>query len=76
MTSRRYGGEAGTTGSHEACQFVRGPRGGLYIATNKRERSIAEMDDDWMTGTLTIVDKSDGVRYVRPNSKLAQRANV
>ena len=56
--------------------FVRGPRGGLYIATGERERYITENGDDWARNTLSVVDKSKGLKYVRPGSRLAREAVV
>ncbi len=54
--------------------FVRGPRGGLYVATGARERSVGETANDFIRNQVTVQDRSEGVRYVRPGSKLARRA--
>ncbi len=54
--------------------FVRGPRGGLYVATGARERAVTQTDADFMRNMHTIMDVSEGVRYVRPGSRLARRA--
>jgi len=56
--------------------FVRGPRGGLYLATGERERRVIETGDDWHQNTLSVIDQSSGLRYVLPRSKLAQQADV
>lgn len=56
--------------------FVRGPRGGLYVATGERERFVNELDNNWMRGTLSIIDRSEGAKYVRPGSRLAREADV
>ena len=56
--------------------FVRGPRGGVYLATGERERLITEMGDDWMRGTVSIVDRSEGLKYVRPRSRLYREASA
>lgn len=50
--------------------FVRGPRGGLYVATGVVWRSMGEQD--FITGERVVVDRSDGLRYIRPDSKLAR----
>lgn len=49
---------------------VRGPRGGRYVAVGARERFITETGDDWMRNTVSIVDRSEDVKYVRPGSRL------
>ncbi len=53
--------------------FVRGPRGGLYVATGARERSIRQTENDFIRNMHTIMDVSEGVRYVRPGSRLARQ---
>jgi hypothetical protein len=54
--------------------FVRGPRGGLYVATGEiRKRGPDWMGDDFMRGVQSIVFESEGVRYVRPGSRLAKQ---
>jgi hypothetical protein len=45
--------------------FVKGPRGGLYEATGARTRKKVE---DGM-GHLYVIDRSEGLRYLRPGSK-------
>ena len=50
--------------------FVRGPRGGVYVATDERERFVTETGDDWMQNMVTVIDRSRGIRYVRPGSPL------
>ncbi len=52
--------------------FVRGPRGGLYVATGTVERSVGEQGDDFIRNMVTVQDRSEGVRYVRPGSRLAR----
>ncbi len=54
--------------------FVRGPRGGLHIATGKRSRIVMQSLDDYFRDTWSVVDKSAGTRYVRPNTRLAKEA--
>lgn len=56
--------------------FVRGPRGGLHVATGKIERRIVEDNDRWDKNLLTVAYISEGTKYVRPNSKLAREATV
>jgi hypothetical protein len=50
--------------------FVKGPRGGLYVATGSRERFASEDGDAFIRNVVVVVDKSEGVRYVRPGSRL------
>ena len=56
--------------------FVRGPRGGLYVATGTVERFVGEQGDDFIRNRVTVQDRSEGVRYVRPGSRLARKHGV
>ena len=54
--------------------YVRGPRGGLYMATGPVARRVAFTGRDFASGTVSVVDRSAGTRYIRPRSALAQAA--
>ena len=54
--------------------FVKGPRGGWYVATGERERLIGETANDWDMNTLTVTDRSHGIRYLRPGTRLYNEA--
>lgn len=47
--------------------YVKGPRGGRYIATGRRTRSVGELD--FLRDMMAVVDKSEGLRYLRPGSR-------
>ena len=51
--------------------FVRGPRGGLYLATGKVTRSVSHtINDAFIRDMVVVIDRSEGVRYLRPGSRL------
>jgi len=61
--------------------FVRGPRGGLYMATGtigRRIASPAETMDEWFyiseKGHWSVIDHSEGTSYIRPGSRLYRMA--
>ena len=54
--------------------YVRGPRGGLYVATGPVTRRAGFTGDDFMHVTMSVVDRSAGTRYIRPRSALAREA--
>jgi hypothetical protein len=61
--------------------FVKGPRGGIYMATGERTRSVSDEEFPSVTGgppigtdRLLIVDVSDGAKYVRPGTPLHDEA--
>ena len=47
--------------------IVTGPRGGRYVATGEIVRAYVEMPDDFIRGTVTVLDVSEGLRYIRPS---------
>ena len=53
--------------------FVRGPRGGIHMAGDDRERLVSE-DFDFLSGKVTVCDRSRSSRYVRPGTALHREA--
>lgn len=64
--------------------FVRGPRGGIYMATGERTREVTKRDmfaeeffwvppkgERWW-----VIDASEDVKYVRPGTKLHRQARI
>lgn len=63
--------------------FVEGPRGGIYEATGLRTRSVVkgeQLGSEWYwrrpDGMLYALDKSEGVRYVRPGTARHREAKA
>lgn len=62
--------------------FVRGPRGGVYMATGERTREVTDRDLAgeeffWRPpdgGRWWVIDASEGLRYVRPGTVLHREA--
>ncbi len=57
--------------------FVRGPRGGIYMATGTRVREVVngDLSSEWFWkephgGRLWVIDKSESAKYVRPGTRL------
>jgi hypothetical protein len=54
--------------------FVKGPRGGLFIATGEIKRATSNAyGDAFIRNTIVVKDESEGARYVRPGSRLARQ---
>lgn len=54
--------------------YVRGPRGGVYLATGERERRVGETADDFMRNRVTVMDRSEGVKRVRKGTRAYREA--
>jgi len=48
---------------------VRGPRGGRYLATGARTRTVMRDVYDWTANTWVVIDRSEGTKYIRPRAK-------
>ena len=55
--------------------YIRGPRGGLYVATGTRERFFDDqMFDAFIRNMTNVVDRSEGLRYLRPGTRAYREA--
>lgn len=46
--------------------YVIGPRGGRYRAVEPWTRTIVDNEDRWDKTMVTVIDRSAGLKYVRP----------
>lgn len=53
--------------------YLRGSRGGRYVATGMIERmTTQDTPEAWMRNCTLVVDRSEGVRYIRPGTAEAR----
>lgn len=55
---------------------VKGPRGGRYFAGIERQRAVIQVDDDFVTDQVSVIDRSLRTYYIRPGSRFARMVDA